>query len=64
MYVARCLDDLWVEAKYLTSLEIAGSPRNISWYRLKVHPSGVEHWMGVGEQSPALNQTPNTEGLP
>ncbi len=37
MYVARCLDDLWMEAIYLSSLEIAGSPRNISRYRLHVY---------------------------
>ncbi len=36
MYVARCLDDLWMEVICLTSLEIAGSPRNISRYRLPV----------------------------
>ena len=40
MYVARCLDDLWMEVICLTSLEIAGSPRNISRYRLYVHTLG------------------------
>ena len=61
MYVARSLDDLWVEAKYLTSLEIAGSPRNISWYRLYVNLSGVEHWLGVIGKPVTFNQTPNTD---
>jgi hypothetical protein len=47
VYVARCSDELWVAVKCQSSLEIAGSPRNISRYRLMLSSVGVEHWMDV-----------------
>ena len=47
MYVARCLDELWIVAIYQSSPELAGSPRNISRYRLTLNVVGVEHWMDV-----------------
>ena len=28
MYVEKCWDEVWVEVKFQTNLEIAGSPRN------------------------------------
>ncbi len=28
MYVVKCLDDLWIEVKFQSNLDIAGSPRN------------------------------------
>jgi hypothetical protein len=34
VYVARCSDELWLAVICQSSLEIAGSPRNISRYRL------------------------------
>lgn len=38
MYAARCLDELWVAVKCQSSPEIAGSPRNVFWYRLVFEP--------------------------
>ena len=45
MYVARCSDELWIAVICQSSPEIAGSPRNISRYRLTLSYMGVEHWM-------------------
>ena len=47
MYVTRCSDELWVAVKCQSSPEIAGSPRNISRYRLMLSCVGVEHWMNA-----------------
>ena len=60
VWVASHSDDLWLEAKYLTSPEIAGSPRNISRYRLFTLTGGVEHCMDVGGKPPIFKQTSNT----
>jgi len=45
VYVAKCSDELWVEVKCQTNLEIAGSPRNS--FRASVARSvpEVEHWL-------------------
>ena len=43
MSVAKGLDDLWIEVICQTSSEIAGSPRNICRYRVKIKAVGVEH---------------------
>ena len=48
MCVARRLDELWLGVICQSSLEIAGSPRNISRYGLKIIITGVEHWMDRG----------------
>ena len=40
MYVARGSDDLWLEVICQSNLEIAGSPRNIFWYRLVIERCG------------------------
>ena len=45
MTVAIVLDEVWLEVICLTNSEIAGSPRNISRYSLKVIYVGVEHWI-------------------
>jgi hypothetical protein len=38
-------DELWVAEKFQSSLEIAGSPRNVFRYSLTCFVSEVEHWM-------------------
>ncbi len=43
MNVAKFSDDLWLEVICLTNLEIAGSPRNMSWHGLKFTDRGVKH---------------------
>ena len=40
VYVARCSDELWIGVICQSSLEIAGSPRNISRYGLKIIDHG------------------------
>ena len=60
MYVSICLDEMWLEVICLTNSEIAGSPRNISRYSLKVKTVGVEHWMVRQAKASQTNQTPNT----
>jgi hypothetical protein len=41
--VAMVWDDLWLGVIYQTNPEIAGSPRNISWYSGMVRVLVVEH---------------------
>ena len=53
-------DEVWLEVICLTNSEIAGSPRNISRYSLKVLIAGVEHWIDFATQVVRSNQTPNT----
>ena len=36
MYGAKCWDELWVEVKCQSNPEIAGSPRNVFRYSLKL----------------------------
>ena len=36
---------MWLEVICLTNSEIAGSPRNIFRYSLRLNLTGVEHWM-------------------
>ena len=44
--VEKTLDDLWIGVKSQSSLEIAGSPRNIVRYSVGSSLAEVEHWMG------------------
>ena len=40
MYAAKCWDELWVEEKFQTNTEIAGSPRNVFRYSLRLLTGG------------------------
>ena len=42
MYVEKCSDDLWLGVKRQTNLAIAGSPRNICRYSLRLKTCEVE----------------------
>ena len=46
MSVENGSDELWVEVKCQSNLEIAGSPRNVFRYSLCFWLQEVEHWMG------------------
>ena len=43
MFVEMTLDDLWLEVKFLSNLEIAGSPRNSCETSARKSTVGVEH---------------------
>ena len=60
MSAANGWDDLWIAVICQTSPEIAGSPRNIFRYSLKVSLAGVEHCLDIGDLSLIFRQTPNT----
>ena len=64
MYVAKCSDELWIEVKCQTNLEIAGSRRNS--FRASVTPFSIGgralNEVG-GKQLTELNQTPNADTL-
>ena len=61
VYVAKCSDDLWLAAKYQSNSAIAGSPRNVFKYSLKIIAMGVEILDGSeARKGTPLNQTPNT----
>lgn len=60
MWVENRWDELWVGVKGQSSSEIAGSPRNVSWYGLKRSHREVEHCMDEGASPPTdSKQTPN-----
>ncbi len=60
MSAAKLWDELWVEVKCQTNLDIAGSPRNSSRASVKGSVAEVEHWIGRGGRKLAgPNQTPN-----
>ena len=64
MYVTKCSDELWIEVKCQTNLEIAGSRRNS--FRASVIPfsTGGRALNEVGGKTPTeLNQTPNAGTL-
>ena len=48
MYVAKCWDELWVEEKFQSNTEIAGSPRNVFRYSLECSVIEVELLVGCG----------------
>lgn len=43
MFVEKTLDDLWLEKKFLSNLEIAGSPRYSFRTSVRRKIMGVEH---------------------
>ena len=47
MYDAKCSDDLWLGVKCLSNTAIAGSPRNIFRYSLKLNTLEVEILKGM-----------------
>ena len=60
MYVAKCSDELWIEVKCQTNLEIAGSPRNSFRASVTLFSTGGRALNEVGGKMPTeLNQTPN-----
>ena len=64
MSIAKGSDELWVEKKFQSNLEIAGSPRNRCRASLACWLPEVEHWMGAGPaRGTNLNQTANTGNL-
>ena len=48
MYVEKCWDEVWVEVKFQTNLEIAGSLRNSFRAILGVKDSGGRALFGLG----------------
>ena len=60
MWVENRSDELWIGVKGQSSSEIAGSPRNVSWYGLGNCSQEVEHCMGEGPvRDTESKQTPN-----
>jgi hypothetical protein len=60
MWVENRSDELWIGVKGQSSSEIAGSPRNVSWYGLENCSQEVEHCMGEGPvRDTESKQTPN-----
>ena len=52
MWVENRWDELWVGVKGQSSSEIAGSPRNVSWYGLRRSLWEVEHCKDEGASPP------------
>ncbi len=50
MYVEKCWDELWVEVKFQTNLEIAGSLRNSFRASLGVKDRGGRALFGLGDR--------------
>ena len=48
MYVEKCWDEVWVEVKFQTNLEIAGSLRNSFRASLGVKDRGGRALFGLG----------------
>ena len=55
MYVEKCWDEVWVEVKFQTNLEIAGSLRNSFRASLGVKDSGGRALFGLGAHQELLN---------
>ena len=55
MYVEKCWDEVWVEVKFQTNLEIAGSLRNSFRASLGVKDSGGRALFGLGAHLGLLN---------
>ena len=48
MYVEKCWDEVWVEVKFQTNLEIAGSLRNSFRASLVIENTGGRALFGLG----------------
>ncbi len=55
MYVEKCWDEVWVEVKFQTNLEIAGSLRNSFRASLRVKDRGGRALFGLGARLGLLN---------
>ena len=55
MYVEKCWDEVWVEVKFQTNLEIAGSLRNSFRASLGVENRGGRALFGLGARLGLLN---------
>ena len=55
MYVEKCWDEVWVEVKFQTNLEIAGSLRNSFRDSLGVKDRGGRALFGLGARLGLLN---------
>lgn len=55
MYVEKCWDEVWVEVKFQTNLEIAGSLRNSFRASLVVEDNGGRALFGLGARQGLLN---------
>ena len=55
MYVEKCWDVVWVEVKFQTNLEIAGSLRNLFRGSLEVKNRGGRALFGLGARLGLLN---------
>ena len=55
MYVEKCWDEVWVEVKFQTNLEIAGSLRNSFRASLGVKNRGGRALFGLGARLGLLN---------
>ena len=55
MYVEKCWDEVWVEVKFQTNLEIAGSLRNSFRANLGVENRGGRALFGLGARLGLLN---------
>ena len=55
MYVEKCWDEVWVEVKFQTNLEIAGSLRNSFRASLVVKDNGGRALFGLGARQGLLN---------
>ena len=55
MYVEKCWDEVWVEVKFQTNLEIAGSLRNSFRASLGVKDCGGRALFGLGARLGLLN---------
>ena len=60
MYEEKCSNELWLDVKRLTSLAIAGSPRNIFRYSLGAFSDGGRALDGLGDL-PVYQTQPNSE---
>ena len=55
MYVEKCWDEVWVEVKFQTNLEIAGSLRNSFRASLGILDHGGRALFGLGARHGLLN---------
>ena len=55
MYVEKCWDEVWVEVKFQTNLEIAGSLRNSFRASVDVKSLGGRALFGLGARLGLLN---------
>ncbi len=55
MYVEKCWDEVWVEVKFQTNLEIAGSLRNSFRASLGIENRGGRALFGLGAHLGLLN---------